>query len=352
MRRLSKIRLKEIIDNEQECTYIDFKKVQYRKENYTNLIKDIMSMANAEYSGEKYIVIGVKSIPGEKNNVVGIDEQIIDDSIYQQTINENIEPNINFSYYYENIDNKKIAYFIIYDDNVDRPYMIKKDSQYLKRGDAFKRIGSSQRKLIKSDFDGIYMNKYNNQIEYNREIEKCIGEINLELNFIEKLKEYNNYLLRKNNEILILLDSYKSCIRDSRWSLRNIPNTMSEREWKNKTLIDITSFTITPMDIEVDERMLRIIDTEYFKEYNNIISDMKNDYVYLEYLQKELQNLKTLTWDFNNYDVNSAINKIFTKQIYDNFHISQYFHFGFNYTERVNELKERLNELKSKIKLL
>lgn len=349
MRRLSKMKLEEIIKYEQECTYIDFKKGQYK--NKENLIKDIMAMANADYDGEKYIIIGVKFIPGKEKYIEGINEQIEDDSNYQQLINENIEPNINFAYYSEEIDNKKIAYFIIYDNNIDKPYMMKKKYNSLESGDAFKRVGSSQKKLTRNDLDNIYKHKYSWELEINKGIEQNIRLINLELNFIETLKKYNEYLISENNYITNLLDSYKSCINERRWSIKNIPSTMSEIEWKQKALIDITSFSISQIDVQVDEKIFQMIEPKYFKGYNNIISCIKNDHIYLLNLQKELREVKKIKWDFHNdCEINSLINKIFTRKISNYFSIPNYFCLKseFNYIERIDELNDKLIQLKSK----
>ncbi|MEG0695856.1 MAG: putative DNA binding domain-containing protein [Algoriella sp.] len=50
----------DLILYENENTSLDFKKTEYRKENYEEFLKDIISFANANSKGIKYIIIGVK----------------------------------------------------------------------------------------------------------------------------------------------------------------------------------------------------------------------------------------------------------------------------------------------------
>lgn len=196
MKKLEKCKLKELIYNEEESSYIDFKAKQYSKDKNEELIKDIMSMANSDINIDKFIVIGVKFKAGQKNEFIGINDDIHDDADYQQLISNNIEPTIKFSYLSDEIDGKKVAYFYIYSNNIDKPYMMKKDNNKLKIGDAFKRVGSSQRKLTRRDYDNIY--KRNNKTLLN--LEK-IDSYKNEIKLIEILKESNNYIIYENNII-------------------------------------------------------------------------------------------------------------------------------------------------------
>ena len=81
-----------LIKYERESTRLDFKREQYKKEKNKNLIKDIMSMANAPIDGKKYIVVGVKDkTDGEKEYHAIQKEEFIDQATYEQVIRENIE---------------------------------------------------------------------------------------------------------------------------------------------------------------------------------------------------------------------------------------------------------------------
>ena len=56
--------LDDLIEYESENTSLDFKAEEYGKNNF-ELIKDVMSMANAHSNEKKYIVVGVKDNPNE-----------------------------------------------------------------------------------------------------------------------------------------------------------------------------------------------------------------------------------------------------------------------------------------------
>ena len=61
----------DLILYENENTNLDFKKVEYRKENYEEFLKDIISFANANSKGIKYIIIGrLKSLFLKKFSII------------------------------------------------------------------------------------------------------------------------------------------------------------------------------------------------------------------------------------------------------------------------------------------
>jgi hypothetical protein len=146
----------DIIEYENENTSLDFKRDQYRKENYLSLLKDIISLANADTTNEKIIITGLKHLPSGERDFVGIsDSEIIDEATYQNIIRDNIEPDIEISYTYEKHRDKNFGILRILNDT-EKPYMMKKDYQTLKRGDCFIRKGSNQQKAIRADFEKIY----------------------------------------------------------------------------------------------------------------------------------------------------------------------------------------------------
>jgi hypothetical protein len=55
--------LEELIRFENENTGLDFKSGQYPTPAFEALIKDIVAMANAHFTGDRYIVCGVKHLP-------------------------------------------------------------------------------------------------------------------------------------------------------------------------------------------------------------------------------------------------------------------------------------------------
>lgn len=159
----------DIITYGSESHSIDFKREQYPMEKHVKkheFLKDISAMANHPSNEEKYIIIGVK----EKNGVAAefFDTiEIIDQSLYQQYLDSNIEPKINFEYKSFIYKDIKLAYFRVFENN-DRPYLIKKAVQNsndknkieFKEGDGFIRVGTSTKKMTRADFEKIYKARY------------------------------------------------------------------------------------------------------------------------------------------------------------------------------------------------
>lgn len=151
--------LQDLILYENENSSLDFKSVQYQKEQHADLLKDVISLANAEVSGDRLIVIGVKHKPSGERDLIGISkEAFIDDAIYQQLVRENIEPEIRFSYAPFEVNGKLLGVLRI-EPCEDQPYMMRKQYEKLERGDAFIRKGTHQTKLTRADMDGIYSAK-------------------------------------------------------------------------------------------------------------------------------------------------------------------------------------------------
>ena len=106
----------DLIKFENENTGLDFKAVQYSKSMHEALIKDVMAMANAHISGDRYVVIGVKHKPDGTKEYVGINKRDFTDSaIYHQLLKENVEPEIQFEYTPYPFENVLLGIFRIHD---------------------------------------------------------------------------------------------------------------------------------------------------------------------------------------------------------------------------------------------
>lgn len=171
--------LDDLIEFEEEHTCLDFKSKEYNKDNWTDLIKDVMSMANSLDSNTKRIIIGVKQKPGEEKEFLGV-EEISDQATLENIIQENIEPTINFRYFKHDYKGETLGIIEIFDNN-DRPYMMKKDyGKCLKRGDAWIRKGSRQSRMGRPELDEILRNKKNLVFD-NKIIIGCGEELNKEI---------------------------------------------------------------------------------------------------------------------------------------------------------------------------
>jgi hypothetical protein len=149
----------DFFEYEDESIRLDFKGIQYPKEKHADLLKDIISFANADFEGDCLIIIGV--VKNEKNEKVlqGIKkEEFIDPAIYQQLVRENVEPDINFDYFTYSYSGKDFAIFRIYGCS-DKPYLMKKDYGALKQGDGWIRKGTHQPRMNRRDFDSITAKK-------------------------------------------------------------------------------------------------------------------------------------------------------------------------------------------------
>jgi hypothetical protein len=146
-----------LIKYEKEYTGLDFKRIQYNKEKHEALIKDIMSMANADIEGDRFIIIGVNYKNSNEREIIGIDKnEFINSSIYQQLIIDNVQPQIIFDYFLHEIDGKCLGIFKIFQCN-DQPYIMKKDyGDKLKKGNGFIRKGDAQFPIEREDLDRIY----------------------------------------------------------------------------------------------------------------------------------------------------------------------------------------------------
>lgn len=158
----------DILKYSAESHSIDFKREQYPMEKNVKkheFLKDISAMANHSSNEDKYIIIGVKEKNGVASEFFDTNE-LIDQSLYQQYLDSNIEPKINFEYKSFIYEDHQLAYFRVFENN-ERPYLIKKAVQNsnenkieFKEGDGFIRVGTSTKKMTRSDFEKIYKTRY------------------------------------------------------------------------------------------------------------------------------------------------------------------------------------------------
>lgn len=155
--------LEYLIRHETENTNVDFKAIQYEKSAHEDLLKDIISMANARSKEDRYIIVGVNLKNSGERDVVGIKkDEFIDSARYQQLVYENIEPEIQFDYFSYEIDEEIVGVFHIRDCS-DKPYMMKKSYGKLQKGDSFIRRGDSQDRMIRKDYELIIEQRLNSR---------------------------------------------------------------------------------------------------------------------------------------------------------------------------------------------
>ncbi len=160
--------IEEIIKYDSEGVKIDFKREEYslgKNVSKFEILKDISAFANHHSNEDKFIIIGVKEENGIATEILGIDD-LTDEAKYQQLIFENIEPKINFEYKLYEYQNVKLSYFRIFNNN-SRPYLFKKELKNpihhkieYRKGDGYIKIGSSSKKIDRSDLEYIYKTRF------------------------------------------------------------------------------------------------------------------------------------------------------------------------------------------------
>lgn len=163
---MSKV-VEDIIAYNSENHALDYKKAQYPLGDHpsrNDILKDISAMANHPADEDKYIIIGVVEQNGMASGFVDV-IALTDEAKYQQFLESNIEPRINFEYKSFNYAGHQLAYFRIF-KNSRRPYLFKKEVKdntgkiEYRPGDGFTRQGSSTRRLVRDDFETIYKNRF------------------------------------------------------------------------------------------------------------------------------------------------------------------------------------------------
>ena len=152
-------KLKSLIEHGFENEFLDYKAKMYASKGSVEFIKDVLAMANSNYVGSKYILIGVKEeVLSRQKTITGIEnEKIVDVAVFQQLILHNIEPDLQIQLHYIDYEEKTLALFEINGQN--RPYLTKKQNQNLSKGVCYIRKGSVNEIATRADFDTIYQQK-------------------------------------------------------------------------------------------------------------------------------------------------------------------------------------------------
>lgn len=131
-----------------EGSDLDYKSERYnfsRKisdEEKSEMLKDILALANTHREGTAYILMGFKENPPYPAEVVGLSEEgVIDDSRLQEFVNGKLETKLTFRYEERLFDGKHIAVISI--PKQQRPFYLKKDFGKLIKDTVYVRRGSS-----------------------------------------------------------------------------------------------------------------------------------------------------------------------------------------------------------------
>ncbi len=127
---------------------LDFKEAQYPvfdsrvpDEKKSELLKDILAMANSWRDGPAYILLGFKENKPNLPQVVGIAGDHLDDANLQQFIGSKVVPSLSFSYQELEYDGQHVAVFVI--PKQARPFYAKSKYGKVQSNVVYVRRGSS-----------------------------------------------------------------------------------------------------------------------------------------------------------------------------------------------------------------
>jgi hypothetical protein len=200
--------LNDVIQYENETTNIDFKSTQYSKKNQESFLKDVMAMANSLDGAVGLVIIGVKLYPGGARIFHPIHpEEFVDDGIYQQWVRENIEPEIKFTYKPWTHSEGLLGIFEI-GPCTNAPYMMRRASGSLIKGECWIRKGSHQDRVTRQDLCQIFdrrSSRFNGTLKvgfdssYRDSIELC-SIVKVERPSTRARKEIEEILSRRRHE--------------------------------------------------------------------------------------------------------------------------------------------------------
>jgi len=131
--------------NESESDCLKFKEGEYpfdgaSDEEKSELLEDILALANAWRRTDAYILIGVMAVKGAQNKVVGISKQP-DLAAIQQFVNINVQKPVTFSYLPYDCNGKQVG--IIQIPVQDRPFYLSQNFGKLRKNVVYIRRGNS-----------------------------------------------------------------------------------------------------------------------------------------------------------------------------------------------------------------
>ena len=200
--------VQELIDCHAECDYLDFKEENYSKEHKEELVKDLIAFANSHSLRDRFILIGAK----EKNNMFNgfsdFDISSIDESKIQQIVTSNIKDDLIIKTELLDFNGHPIfAIKIPFSNNINRPFMAKKQIGKIKENEMFIRRGSSTMAPTKRDLELMFKSNKCSQLvvkSFSNKIEEKITLYSLN----NKIKEYRdnmyNYLIEQSKKVVHL----------------------------------------------------------------------------------------------------------------------------------------------------
>ena len=177
----------KLIGCRSETEICDFKSEYYHESKKGDLVKDVLSFANSTIPKDKFIIFNVDNDTRELRE---LDESSIPDiSEINDLLREYIEPHLIIDLGQFDYNGRLVAFLKIASNNLDRPYIIKKDYQrngkiVLSQGQIFIRRNANNFKANRSDLDKIYSAREKCELSFFK------PEIKLEQITVKKTNSY------------------------------------------------------------------------------------------------------------------------------------------------------------------
>lgn len=250
----------QCIEEEGESSFFDFKKDIYDLKNSkeeAEFIKDVLCFANGHSIGDKYIITGVKLHKDKTTrDIIGVSEDKIKDGAdYQNLIDDNVEPSLIVDFSIVEYDGKKFGIFKIGKENIDRPYMLKKQFQNLEIGFMKMRVGQRNVNITRRELDKIY----NSKIKEEMSDIVLKGIVNDDISDRFEIKHIDEDILKESNlefkekEIRTLFNAISKIKVEETvttfWSNNSITNNVIVEEEVKKEILDCSkAFKISVND--------------------------------------------------------------------------------------------------------
>ncbi len=152
--------LEKIVREGKEGEQVLFRRGAYTRQSQEELLRDVVSLANANVEGERVIILGVE--PGVFGaTVFDIPREAIDGTHrYHGVIRDFIEPPLNMLARSLTVDGKHLVALIL-DDCQDKPYMMRADhSASLRRGDAWIRVKTENQRMGRRQLEAVFADRF------------------------------------------------------------------------------------------------------------------------------------------------------------------------------------------------
>lgn len=155
----------KIAQSAQPSSNVQFRKLEYGRDEVQAFLCDVLAMANATAEGPRYIVTGAEvDEQGVKRFFPVKNEGLAAKASYQALIDEHVEPPLRLRHEVVRANGKRVGVFEI-DGCRDRPYMMRVDfSETLRRGDAYGRVNDTVLKLGRRQLQSMFEQRFRDSI--------------------------------------------------------------------------------------------------------------------------------------------------------------------------------------------